>query len=574
MYFTLSPAEVAAPVDFKTDTATLSAEYDRPQWNVGAQLLGSKFETGIKSITWDDQLFLNDTAVNATTANPARGRLSPWSDSELFRWVVYGGMSMAGHTRLNATYSRSETTQDDEFLPKTTNTLLTPDALPASSLDGKYRNNLGQVRISSRPLGWLHLSAWWRKYVYDNDTPSLVFTDYVMTDYQIPLCGNANACGATTNPIQRRNLPYGYEKTNMGASAGFKPISWLDATVGFEREGMDRTFSAVRSSDENIWKLALDFDVAEWLTLRATGRHQERRAGDYDAEYFLASFPIGEANIAASNEGMRRFIWTDRDRDALSFLAEVTPTPKFSIYGEATTNKDDYLDPNTGKKIGDSFTVSEDRNFDSVNETINLLLAGRKDDRNTTYTLGATLSPTERFNLYADYTKESSKYDLETRYRAPVAGIGSDNPLDNWGSDAKDRYDTANLGFDVAFAKERKWRLSGDLSQSVGRGDISTHFVPGGNASGDTTLTRFPRLKTTLSIAQLALTRSARKNLEYSLRAWFEKWKENNFASDFMQPYMGDPGNDPGSKEAIFLGMDFADYTNYIVSFMVRYHFR
>lgn len=38
------------------------------------------------------------------------------------------------------------------------------------------------------------------------------------------------------------------------------------------------------------------------------------------------------------------------------------------------------------------------------------------EERNTTY-----------------ITKEKSTYGLESRYRAPSGGIGSDNPLDDWG---------------------------------------------------------------------------------------------------------------------------------------------
>lgn len=574
MYFSLAPAEAAAPVDFKTDFASVNAEYARDRWNVGAQVLVSEFQTGIESILWDDQLYLTDTAVNADTAYPARGRLTPWSNSDLWKWVVHGGVSFAGHSRLDATYSRSETTQDDPFLPMTTNTLLSPAALPAQSLDGKYESNLGAVTLSSRPLKWMRFKAWYRDYTYDNRTPSLVFTDYVMTDYQFPLCGNANACGATTNRISRRNLPYGYEKTNFGAVAGFTPWKWMDATVGYERETLDRNIAAVKSSDEDIVKLTLDFDLNNWFAARATLRHQERRADHYDAEYNLESFPIGEAYVAAANEGMRRFIWTDRDRDSGSLLVEVSPGPAWSIFAEATYAKDDYFDPATGRKVGGSEVVSEDRNFDTVPETYTLLLAGRTDDKTTSYTLGGTYVPSRRFDLFADYTWETTEFGMSSRYRTPTGGIGTDNPLDDWSSDARDTYDTANLGFDATLTKDGKWRLTGLLSRSVGKGDIRTDFVAGGNASSDTTLTRFPQMKTTLSLAQLALKRAIKDNLDVSLRYWYEKWDEDNFASDRMQPYMGDPGNDAGSQGAVFLGMDFANYTNHILGFMVHYAFR
>ena len=36
---------------------------------------------------------------------------------------------------------------------------------------------------------------------------------------------------------------------------------------------------------------------------------------------------------------------------------------------------------------------------------------------------------------------------------------------------------------------------------------------------------------------------------------------------------MGDPDNDPGSAQSIFLGLDFGNYTNHIVSVMLNYSF-
>ena len=572
MYFSLAPSEVAAPLDFRTDTLTASAEYARPRFTVGGSVAVSRFETGYTSLTWDDQLFLNDTGT-ATTASPARGRLTLGTDNDVVRMNLYGGVDLPGHTRLNATFSRSTATQDDPFLPMTTNTLLTPSALPAESFDGEYNTTLADVRVSSRPARKFRWNGWIRSFEYKNESPSLTFSDYVITDYQIPFCGNANSCGATTNRMQRRNLPYGYERTNIGVLGAFKVTDWLDASLSYEIEGMKREHSAVEDSDEDILKLVLDFDVADWLSVRTTARRQERRADEYEVHYFEESFPIGESVVAAFNEGSRRFYWTDRDRDAYSLLLDVTPTEKFSIYAEATYSDDTYLDPETGQKIGTSFTVMEDRNFDTVDETYTLRLAGRTKDKATAYTLGVSLAPAKRFNLYADYTRETSEYGLETRYRNVSGGIGTDNPLDDWGSDVEDRYNTASLGFQAVLSEKRGWHLTGDLSRSTGEGDIETHFVPGGAASGDTTLTEFPQLKTTLTLAQLALRHSVRKDLDYSVRYWYESWQEDNFASDFMEPYMGDPANDPGSVHAIFLGMDFADYTNHILSFLVRYRF-
>jgi hypothetical protein len=36
---------------------------------------------------------------------------------------------------------------------------------------------------------------------------------------------------------------------------------------------------------------------------------------------------------------------------------------------------------------------------------------------------------------------------------------------------------------------------------------------------------------------------------------------------------MGDPGNDRGSDRSILLGLDFKNYTNHILSALMRYRF-
>src|SRR5678816_1584171 len=560
MYFALSPAEVAAPVDFRTNWETARAEFNRRKWNVGVQLTASQFDTRYDTLTWDNQLSLTDQPINAGLQSiPGHGRLTLWTDNEMLQGTVFAGANLPGRTRIDATVSLSRTKQDDPFIPMTVNTSISPllAALPGQSFDGEHRNNMAQVRLSGRPVSWFRWSAWGRQYELKNESPSLRFAEYVQTDYAIPLCGNANACGALTNRIQRRNLPYGYQKDNVGALAGFTPLKWLDVSVSYDRQDIKREFSAVEDSSEDNYKLTADFDVADWLTFRATARTQRRRANEYDVEYESVSFPIGEAYIAPINEGIRRFTWTDRDRDSLNLYVEVNPAKHWSIYGETTYAQDNYFDPSTGRPIGDTYTIHEDRNFDTIPETYRIKLAGRTFDKNNTYTVGVSFSPASRFDIYADYTWEQFRYALETRFRTPVAGIGSDDPLDDWGSAAKDSYRTATLGLNVGLDPKNKWKLAVTGSRSEGTGNVDTSFVPGGNASSDTTLTQFPQLDTTLSIATLDVTHHVRPNLDYKLRYWYEKWDEHNWASDQMRPYMGDPGNDPGSVTSIFLGMDF-----------------
>jgi MtrB/PioB family decaheme-associated outer membrane protein len=578
MYFAQAPAEVAAPMDFRTDLITGSAEYVRQSWNAGMRFAHTTFKNGNPSLRWDDQLFLVDEAINVNQANPGRMQMSQPVDFDSDQVWLFGGVNLRGRTRIDGSVSLGRTSQDEAFLPMTVNTLLTAAPFPASSYDGEHQNTTARLLVSSRPFRSFRWNAWYRLYDLDNKSPELTFADYVAADFQFPLCGNINVCDTDGNAIAddriaRRSLPYSFKRESIGALAGWAPTQWLDGSLSFERLRLNRGFSAVTRSDEDIWKLTLDFDVAEWLTARTTFRHQERTAGEYDAAYFEESFPTGEPAEAEANEGMRRYYWTDRDRDSYALQLDATPSEKFSVYAEAAYVDDEYTDPNTGLAIGQSHSVSEDRNFDGIPETYDILLAGRTDDQSTTYSVGLAFAASERFHVYADYTWDTWAYGLETRYRNVSGGIGTDNPLDNWGSDVDDGYDTASLGLDLGLKAERAMWLALDASWSRGTGEIGTHFVPGGAASGDTTLTEFPKLDTKLAVVQAAFHQRIRKQLGYSVRYWFESWKEQNFASDFNEPYMGDPDNDPGSANSIFLGLDFKNYTNHIVSFMLDYTF-
>ena len=577
MTFNLSPAEVASSLDYRTDWQRFGAEYAGRRFNAGAQVTTSQFDTGYDSLTWDDQLFLNDVAVNANSASPARGRMTVATNNRMEQATVFGGANLPGRTRIDATVSRSTTTQDDPFLPMTTNSLLNPAALPAASLDGKINIDLLSFRISGRPAKTIRWAAWARDYEYDNQSPELLFPDYVTTDSSFPTCGNANECGTAGARLPRQSLPYGYAHLDYGALFGFHPVSWFDGSLSVNRDSITRQFSAVTDGHEDTGKLVLDFDVSDRLSIRTTARRMERRADEYDAGYHHESFPNGEANVAAVNEGMRKFIWTDRDRDQVDVLLDFALTSAISIYAETGYVRDIYYDPNTGKEVGDSYTVQEDRNFDTVPETYDILIAGRTDDKYLSYTLGFGYVPGPRVNLYADYTWEKGTWGLETRYRAPrtapFAGVGSDDPLDNWGTDTDDRYETAVLGLNADLSGDMRWRCNVNASWSEGTGRIVNHFVPGGQASSDTTLLEFPELKTTLTIVQAGLTHQVRKNLDWTVRYWFESWNEENFASDFSQPYMGDPGNDPGSATAIYLGLDYVDYTNHLLTFFLNYRF-
>ena len=83
----------------------------------------------------------------------------------------------------------------------------------------------------------------------------------------------------------------------------------------------------------------------------------------------------------------------------------------------------------------------------------------------------------------------------------------------------------------------------------------------------------FGQTETTLQIGMVALNHILRPNLDYAIRWWYESWDEENFSADFNQPYMGAPSQDPSQAQSLYLGLDFRDYTNHILSVVLRYRY-
>jgi hypothetical protein len=284
---------------------------------------------------------------------------------------------------------------------------------------------------------------------------------------------------------------------------------------------------------------------------------QERTTANYDPHYNQPSFPLDTLS-EYENFGVRRFYMTDRDRDAYSLLVQVTPIERLEFYGEATYAKNDYGMP--GLKNTVVYTQGEPNDQPQH---------GLLDDKNRSYTVGLAFSPTERLNGWADYTWEKNTANLGSRYRRSNNPAMND-PLNEWSTLMRERYNTLTLGFDAVLIVD-KLDVTGSVSHSESKGHIDTVAVSGGSSSGepDNDYGIWPALNDDLRVGRLDFDYHLRSNLDFSLRYWYERWDAEDWATDIMEPYMDEAGED----ESIFLGAKFNNYTNHIVSLLVRYSF-
>src|ERR1035438_5296284 len=93
-----------------------------------------------------------------------------------------GAFNLTKNTRVMASITPEWMRQNDTVIPFTINSGVTGvPSLPAASLNGKKQTLAINFTLTSRPISNLELTARYRSYDYNNDTPTLFFSNYVYT---------------------------------------------------------------------------------------------------------------------------------------------------------------------------------------------------------------------------------------------------------------------------------------------------------------------------------------------------------------------------------------------------------
>lgn len=217
-------------MDYRTTRARASAAYQPRRGFAELSASFSEFDNRYRAVTYDNPFWLDDVAA-VSPANPAsdsgvrrglweEGRASLEPSNEAWDVVASGGIDLPGRTRITASLAMGERTQDDPFLPITTNTALydaqvvplgidvngdgvvdardDPTRLSAlvpvlgRSLDATSDVTATTVEITTRPVNRLKLTGRYRAYEYEGTEGIKVVparTEYVesrlVTDFKL-----------------------------------------------------------------------------------------------------------------------------------------------------------------------------------------------------------------------------------------------------------------------------------------------------------------------------------------------------------------------------------------------------
>lgn len=552
--------EIPAPVSYTTQNFVASAQYvgklaeDR-NWSLAVAYNGSLFHNDYTSVTFDNPFRLSAPTGSNNTANEGRASLAP--SNEAHRLTVTGAIDLPFSGRYVGTLSYSEMLQNEPFLPFTINSSILSSTgvpmtdlslLPARSLHGEIDellfNNLLTMRFSPSLTG----TARFRHLQIDNNTPALFFPEYVRADGQ-------------RQTDDRQNYRPAYTRTTSGVDLNWRPrAGWtIGASAGWDRYDRDNREADV--TNEYTGRLFLDArpEQWEWLRLRTSVLHAERRFESYDALNNVGVIGYPPAGVGfVQNPLLRKFDMADRNRTRIDASAELSFESGLTITPSGSWRNDQF---------GDNLANGGE--------------LGLKDETYWNAGVEAGMPIGDVATISIAYLHESFDRAIVNRQRGgggatgiacPNADtIGSD--ICNWGSEIEDNIDTLDGSGNIQLMPGV---LELDLGALYSRTTNATSTYSLGSAlvasepQYPEVRNSFERYDATLryTVGQETAQRLGwNGDLTLELNYAFERNRMTNWATANMAPYM--IALDAGASRSLFLDALNPNYTANVVSLRV-----
>jgi MtrB/PioB family decaheme-associated outer membrane protein len=501
--------ELATPLDQTTHEAKFMAEYATPNFGIQLGYTGSFFQNDYHSYSWDNPVSTVDTQ--------ARGEIgaAPENMANTFSLTARGSLPW-WRTSISGAASYTMLRQDQTFVnnvgaPGVAVTPTNADDAGKTSADAKANLVSGNILLTSRPVKNVTMTARYRYFEYQNDTPVHSFTDTVAPDGDVLI-------GTTfTAPLER------YTKQTAGLDIGWRPVRQVSLKAGYAYEHWSRGDVDGKNfgTAEHIGKAALDWTPTNWFLGQASYTFGYRNLYGY-----------GVDPQAGSGPGFLKFNYADRVRNRVDTLLQ------FSRW--------------------ETFTPS--LNFGYAYDNFNNSLYGLTDDTN--FSAGTSLgwTPVSWLTLSGNFTYEH--HDETQR------SFGSGNPFQ---TKSKDEYYIVNVGAIVDIVP-KKFDLNLGYGVTFGYTTIdSTNLLS--TCAGQTCAYRYDKLQNVLQVARVVARYRLTEKLSVRGGFAYERFNERNFAVDPMLAYMGLYDTSAASSQSVWLGATVPNYEAYIVSGVVRYQF-
>lgn len=540
--FRIYGLELPESIDYVTDVFSAGFDYRRDNWHVDLAYRFTSFSNKISDLTWDNPLLL--TGQNGQVGGAALNKLDLPPDSDSHNLSLTGGMSdLPLNSKVTATLSRDNITQDDRFLPYTANTAVLDDAgavaaslaLPATDLDGDVTTTLFNLLLNSKPTDKLAVNLKYNYYDYKNDSRKITWDGWVgiaestWKDYDGSVAGQ--------NPFTNR-VPE-YERTRAGAEASYKFNRMFTAKGDYTYEKYNRNEDRNADTTEDIVGGSVQIKPVDWAMLRLGYHYADR---DIDGTY------TSEIGLSHEWEELRMFDQSERKRDIYDAYLSLEPTDKLSLGFSLAYKDDDYDTSHHGLQEGKDYMAGVD----------------------ATYLLSDSVS------LSAYYSRDNYKTKQKDRAKSDALGGGTFAIEENdFNTDVDDTTDTVGMNVVVKLIPDTlSMTLGADYSKAKGKINTTNPDYLAGTTTSSATAYAWPELKTEITELKANLNYQVTPQIVGGLHYLYKRFQMDDFATDNLQAY-GNATDTQGNSLShyIFMDANYSDYEAHLIAATLKYSF-
>lgn len=296
--------EIWEPINQRTLDGGLGVTYTGKNVVVSADGGVSQFKNYASTILWDNPRRLTSSAAG-NNAGAGYGQMDMYPDNKAVRGNLSIGLTLPSQTYATVVAGITQMTQDDLFLPFTTNQAVIDTAAkyPATplaflggetSLGGKADATKLDAKLTTRAIQNLDATARMNYYKYDNKTPVLEY-------------GSSVAYDQTLQKGPFETDPFGNHTMTIGADLDYDIMSQVTVGATAEHRKREHTYREVEKDAENV--LIGTASLRPMKGVRLSGNYQTGKRTP-DEPVNLDDFKSGSAYVEQPN--LRRFDVSER----------------------------------------------------------------------------------------------------------------------------------------------------------------------------------------------------------------------------------------------------------------------
>jgi MtrB/PioB family decaheme-associated outer membrane protein len=314
--------DLPAPIDYKTNNASVEAGYQGQASHFAVSGMYSKFSNDNELLRWSNGFFSPANPLNRDTTV-----LPP--ENELVRLSANGNIrKLPGDSTLAGRVTWSKLTNDVPILPTMLSTGSTNPATGSSgpTFNGEIKKTTLGLSFSSHPLAQLDTRFYYNYAKEDNNSTHLTFTSAAL------------GCAPSCVPE-----PFEYKKHNLGFEAGYRINRANRLTGGFDYYDVERERIDFTDSEDKKFFIEWKNSSLDVLTARIKYQYLDR-----DSTYVLT--PTSPLVVANPTEFyVRRFDLANVEQNMIKLVLDASPIPFVDLGFEAIYKKNDYKDTALGR---------------------------------------------------------------------------------------------------------------------------------------------------------------------------------------------------------------------------------